>query len=177
MVDPNTAHLWANRILYLACAFLLIFLHLLPLQTTPASFAAPDFLICLTAAWVLRRPEQVPVLSVAFVFLMADLFFQNPPGLTTALVVLATEFLRSRSPFLREYPFAVEWLIFAVVAAAISIGLRLVLLLLVVPPPPVWLAGTQFVATVLAYPVMVAFLYLAVGVGRRYLTTGERRIP
>ena len=173
MVDPQTARLWWFRVLFIGFAAVLVFLHLLPLQTTPTNFAAPDFLLCLTAAWVLRRPDQVPVVSVAVVFLFADLYFQHPPGLMTALVVVATEFLRSRSPFMREYPFAVEWLVFGVVAFAVMIGFRLTLQLLVLAPPSLWLMATQYVATLIAYPFIVGALRWFLGV--RHIQPGERR--
>jgi hypothetical protein len=43
--------------------------------------------------------------------LVEDLVLLRPPGLWTALVVLATEFMRSRAALTRELNFVVEWLL------------------------------------------------------------------
>ena len=41
----------------------------------------PDLLIAFAFAWSLRRPEYVPSLLLALLFLLADLLLQRPPGL------------------------------------------------------------------------------------------------
>jgi len=40
---------------------------ILPLSTEPGSVPGPDVVLCLTFAWVLRRPEYVPALLIAAV--------------------------------------------------------------------------------------------------------------
>lgn len=164
MVDPATSRLWVFRALFLALCAVVIFLQLLPMQIPPSRWAAPDLLIGFTFAWVLRRPDYVPVLSVALVFLAADLLFQRPPGLATALVVGGSEFLRSRSHFMREFPFALEWAIVATIIAVVMLGNRLVLMAVFVEPPDFGLTAIHFVATVLAYPLVVMLSRYVLGV-------------
>ncbi len=175
MIDPQTSHRWVFRLLFLAMALIILFLRLLPLQTTPSGWAGPDYLFCLTAAWILRRPDQIPALSVVIAFLFADIYYQYPPGLMTVFAVVATEFFRSRSPFMREYPFAVEWLVFAVVTLIMFIAYRFALVAFTLPVPQLWLDFTRILSTVAAYPVMVAMLYWALGIGRSGPTQRERQ--
>ena len=68
------------RAAFVGISLLIMFFHLLPLETTPRRWAAPDLLVCLCFAWALRRPDYVPALAVAGVMLLADLMFQRPPG-------------------------------------------------------------------------------------------------
>ncbi|MFV2052289.1 rod shape-determining protein MreD [Aliiroseovarius sp. YM-037] len=166
MVDPATTRRWSNRALFIGLSAIIIFLHLLPLQTQPSRWAAPDLLVCLAAAWVLRRPDYVPALSIVAVFFVADVFFMRPLGLMTALIVLATEFLRSRSHLMQEFPFALEWAVVATVIASVMIGYRLVLMIAVVEPPAFGLTMLQFVATTLAYPLVVLVSKFAFGIVR-----------
>ena len=82
-----TRRVWSFRFLYVASCAAIMFFHLLPLQTSPGRWGAPDFLSALTYAWVLRRPEYVPALLIAAMMLLADMLFMRPPGLQAALVV------------------------------------------------------------------------------------------
>ena len=59
----------------------IVFVRLIPLQTTPSNWAMPDILICLCFAWVLRRADCVPILLVAAVMLTTDFLFMRPPGI------------------------------------------------------------------------------------------------
>lgn len=163
MVDPATTKLWALRGLYLLLAGVLIFLNLIPLQTTPIQIPPPDYLLCLTAVWVVRHPEHIPAVAVAGVFLLADLMFMQPPGLMAALVVLGMEFLRSRHQYMREFPFVLEWAVVGVVFTAITFGCRMVSALLVLAPPPLGPSVLQLGATLLCYPLVAFVSYLITG--------------
>ena len=175
MVDPVSTRIWSYRLLYLALSGLLIFLYLLPLQIAPPQWAAPDLLVCLALAWVIRRPEYVPALSIAAVFLMADLFFHRPPGLFAALCVLGGEYLRARAPFMRDFSFVMEWLFVSAVIFAIMLAYRVVLIVTVVEPPTLWLAALQFAATVLSYPLVVGLTRFGLGLRRATVRTNDRR--
>lgn len=161
MIDPVTAHRWSFRALYLGVAALLLFLRLLPLSTAPGGIPGPDLLLCLTFAWVLRRPDCVPPLALAGVFLLEDLLTMRPPGLWTLLVLLAAEFLRDRRPMMRSLPFLAEWSFVAAVTAAVVLSNRVLLAITMVPQPGLGLTLLQLVMTLAAYPLVVA--------GSRYL--------
>jgi len=166
VINPVTSRIWVYRIAFLGLCAIIVFFHLLPMQTIPTQWSAPDLLICLSFCWVVRRPDYLPALSVGIVFLISDMFFLRPPGLMAALAVLGTEFLRARSHFIREFPFLLEWAVVTVVIACVLLGNRLILLILMVDPPVLGLSLLQFIATSLAYPLTVLFSKYALGISK-----------
>lgn len=166
MVDTPTRQRWIGRASYLLLALGLVFVHLLPLSTLPTRWAPPDFLLALTLAWTVRRPDLVPVGSVAIVYFMTDLLFQRPPGLLTALVILATEGLRARSGSMRTLPFAFEWLTVSFAIVGLVFLNRAALLVVMADRAPLTPTVIQMVMTILAYPLVVALSYLVFGVHR-----------
>lgn len=166
MADPASHRIWPKQVSYALIAVAIVFVQLLPLNTVPRVWAAPDILMVTTLVWVARRPDFVPVLLISAVFLVADLLFQRPPGLMTALVVVLTEMLRNRAGSLRNAPFGIEWLTVAFGIGAITLGNRLVLAAVVTPQAPLGLTLIQMVLTILAYPVVVAVAHVVFGVSR-----------
>jgi len=165
-MDRSSSQLWIKRSLYFLLAFLILFLHLLPLDTQPDRWPFPDILIALTFAWVLRRPEYVPVLSIAAVMLMADLLLQRPPGLLAALVVLGAAYLRSAATGMRDAGFVTEWTSVAVVITAIFVLQSLILGILSVQQAAMGRTAVQVIVTIAAYPVVVLLSQIAFGVKR-----------
>lgn len=165
------SHIWAMRLWYFMLALVIVFFHLIPLDTEPRRWAPPDLLVAFTFAWVLRRPDYVPLLSVAAVMLMADLLFQRPPGLLALLVLLSSEFLKNRSAGLREASFAGEWVTVSIVVVGITILYRLVLTLALVEQAPLMLNVIQMVLTIMVYPVVVLVTQTIMGV--RKLSPGD----
>jgi rod shape-determining protein MreD len=156
--------LWQTLFLLL-CA-LVVLLHLLPLGRTAGSLPGPDFLVLLAFAWVIRRPDYVPVLLVAGIMLLADLLFLRPPGLWAAIVVLGHEFLRNREQALRDLPFLVEWGLVALLLLAMTVGEAAALLLVAVNQPRLGLTLFQLIVTILSYPVVVALTVFVFGLRR-----------
>ena len=174
MVDPVTAHRLAYRALFVALSFGSLFLRILPLDLMPVlpldfmpvRFPGPDLMTAVTIAWVLRRPDYVPALLIALVFLLEDLVLLRPPGLWTAIILLGTEFLRSREATLRDLPIAVEWLVAAALIVAMTMIDRLVLALFLVPQVSPSLTALQVLATFAAYPFVVLATRFLFGAGR-----------
>ena len=166
MAERSTGRLWGMRAAYLGLAILVLFAHLLPLQTMPRGFAGPDLLVAFTFAWVLRRPDFAPPIAIAAVMLVADMLLQRPPGLWSVLVLLASEWLKGQDRRLRENTFAAEWITVAIALAAITLLYRLVLGLLIVSPGTLFLVVMQYGLTILCYPVAVAVSALVFGVRR-----------
>ena len=156
MVSNWISPLWQHRLLFLAVAALLMFLRLLPLNTTAGHLPGPDVLLCLIFAWTVRRPEYLPVLMIAAVVLIEDLLLMCPPGLWTALVILGSEFIRSRVALTRELNFGVEWLLVAGLMVAVFLAYRLAQSLVFLPQPAFGFALVQIVWSVICYPVVVA---------------------
>ncbi len=171
MVDPAPRKKWLYWLLFLVLASIVFFLQLVPLQTTPSNWAMPDLLVSLCFAWVLRRPDYMPVLLIAAVMLVADMLFLRPPGLMTALVVIGSEFLRSRVNVMRELPFMLEWALVAGVMVALLLGYRLALIIVMQPRPSLWLSLTLLLTTLATYPLVVAFSRYVLGV--RKIAPGE----
>ncbi len=155
MVDFALTRIWLFRLLFAAICGTIIFFQLLPLKTAPGGWPAPDLLQAFTCAWVLRRPDYVPIVLIAAIMLLADMLFLRPPGLQAALMVAAAEFLRQRIHMTRDLPFGVEWALVATVLTGVALGQRLILLLLLVERPPLSLFLMQLLATILAYPLVV----------------------
>ncbi|MDG4647937.1 rod shape-determining protein MreD [Roseibacterium sp. SDUM158017] len=157
-MSPATSsrHVWTYRIVFLALCAVLITMRLLPLGLGETGLPGPDLLLALTFAWLLRQPAVVPLVSIVAVFLLADFLFQRPPGLWTALAVLASESLRRRRLQMTEFPFLVEWGAIAGAVAGMVLAERVILWVLFIDPPSLGLSLTHGIVTVAIYPVVVA---------------------
>lgn len=162
---------WAS---YLSLALIIMALRLMPHNLTPGSWPGPDLLVCLTFAWVLRRPDQVPVLAIALVFLTADLLYQRPPGLWTALALGASEVLRARTRTTRPLVFLVEWALVTILVLAMVLGQWAVLGVTMVSQPGLQYELWQGAVTALIYPI-VAWALRAVGVRKPTIVQGVIR--
>lgn len=159
--------------LFILLAAGLLLTRLLPLSGTGGGWPGPDLLLCLSIAWVMRRPDLLPVWAVAAVALLGDLLLQRPPGLWAALLVLGTEFARWRSQPGQSLPIAGEMSLFAGLCAALICINWLVLTAFMVPQVSLGNALAQVPPTVLAYPVVLLVLVQVLGV-RRPTETGHR---
>lgn len=171
MVDPVRRAIWTYRGVYVLIALVLFFLRLLPMGAEAGTWPGPDVLLCLTLAWVLRRPDYLPAVLVALVVLVEDFLLMRPPGLWTAIVVLATEFLRGRAALTRELGLAMEWLLVAALMVAMLLAYRLAFALAFLPQPGFGFAMVQCVASILCYPVVVGLSH--VGLSLRKPAPGE----
>jgi rod shape-determining protein MreD len=149
---------------YLALCLAVLFFQLLPLETVPRNLAGPDLLLAFTLAWALRRPDYVPVLSIAAVTLLADFLLQRPPGLWAALVVLISGAVKRRAGGLRDQTFAVEWLNVSIAVIVVMLANRLVLSTLLIPQAPLGLASVQTLMTIVTYPLVALITAFAFGV-------------
>ncbi len=156
MVEGWINSVWLHRLLFLAVAALLMFLKLLPLPATAGHLPGPDLLLCLILAWTVRRPDYLPVLMIAAVLLLEDMLLMRPPGLWTGLVILGSEFIRSRVALTRELNFGVEWLLVAGLMVAIFVTYRVILAMSFLPQPAFGFALVQILWSIVAYPFVVA---------------------
>ena len=163
---PST-RLWLGRLGFLALAFVLIALSLAPFETLPRRWAPPDLLLAVTMAWAVRRPDHVPVISVALVFLVADLLFQRPPGLMAAVVVLAVDRIAKRGAAFRAMPFGLEWASVTLALALILLAQRIVLVVVMLPRPSLALSVIELALTAAVYPLVTLTAYMLFGVSRR----------
>lgn len=185
MNDQSPALLWAMRLAFVLLAFVILFFHLLPLDTQPIGlftpdllplentapaearleqllrheeprrWIAPDLILSFAFAWSLRRPEYVPALLLAFVFLFADLLLQRPPGLWALLALIGCENLKSRARSLRDANFVVEWLTVGAIMIAVTLLNHIVMALVLVETPKLALSLSELGMTLLFYPLTV----------------------
>lgn len=197
MDELSPARLWLMRGLFTILALLIVFFHLLPIDTQPVglfapelspplasidpaearlralleqgtqrTFVGPDLLIAFAFAWSLRRPEYIPTLLLAVIFLLADLLLQRPPGLWALLALLACENLKGRGRTLRDATFGAEWVAVAVLLTGILLANRVVLSILLIQPPELRLSLLELGVTILIYPVVVLITRSIMGVRR-----------
>ncbi|KPP83801.1 MAG: rod shape-determining protein MreD [Rhodobacteraceae bacterium HLUCCA08] len=166
MAEVTARRVWTGRLRYAVIALAILFFQLLPLQTLPRNWGAPDILLLVTLAFAARRPDHVPALLVAAAMLLSDMLLQRPPGLWTGLVLILTELLRSRARSMRSLPFPLEWGFVAIGIGAITLANRAILAILLVPVAPMGLTLTQLAITIVAYPIVVALAHFALRVNR-----------
>ncbi|TDL89118.1 rod shape-determining protein MreD [Meridianimarinicoccus aquatilis] len=156
-----------HALLFSGLAALVVLIKLLPLNTGPRMWPAPDLLLCLVLAWVVRRPDLLPLLLVAALLFVADMMLMRPPGLWSGLVVLATEWLRRRQRPLRAMPFAVECAMIGGIIATLIVVHWAVLAVLFVQQPTLGQQLLQVPLTILAYLPVVALLHFGLGVRKQ----------
>lgn len=164
MVDPLRRDILLHRGIFVVVAVALIFIRLMPMGGLPGSLPGPDLLMCLILAWLLRRPDYLPALLIVAVVLLEDLLLMRPPGLWAAMMLLGTEFLRSRIALTRELSFVVEWLFISALMLAMFLGFRLVLTVTFLPQVAFGYALAQVLASILFYPVVVWLSHVTLGV-------------
>ncbi|EEB83741.1 hypothetical protein [Roseobacter sp. GAI101] len=164
MNDLSPLRLWLMRAGFVLLVVVILFFHLLPLETSPRRWAAPDLILGFACAWSLRRPEYVPAVSLAAMFLLTDLLFQRPPGLWAVLALLGCEYLKSSGRGLRDSGFVSEWLTVSGVIIVIAAANRLILAILLVDMPPLGLTLFETGNTLLFYPVMVLVTHGLMGI-------------
>lgn len=171
MARAFVSPVWSFRALFVAIAIALVVLRMLPIRTLPVTVPGPDLLTCLACAWVLRRPEYVPALLIAGVFLFEDFLLMRPPGLWSLIVLAGTEFLRNRVALMRELGLAMEWAMVSVVMVGMVLVYRLVYAATFLDEPPLALVALQMLGSILCYPFVVGFSRWAFGL--RKAATGE----
>ncbi|TVP70593.1 MAG: rod shape-determining protein MreD [Rhodobacteraceae bacterium] len=131
----------------------------------------PDLLLCLTMAWVLRRPDLLPAPLIAGYFLLEDILLLRPPGLWAMIVLMGSEFLRRHAAQFRSYRFFSEFLLVAGLFVAMWLADRAVLAIVMVPQPALGLSFVHLLGTIAIYPAIVAISRFVFGL--RKPATGE----
>lgn len=155
MIDGATRSVWLHRALFVGLALALLFLRLLPLGSMAGDLPGPDILLCLIFAWTMRRPDYLPALLIGAVVLLEDLILMRPPGLWTALVIIASEFVRARVALTRELNFGVEWLLVAGLMLGLLLCYRMAFALAFLPQESFGFAMVQVIWSIVCYPVVV----------------------
>lgn len=166
----NPQAVWSFRLVYALVAAGILFFSLLPFGSGEGGMPGPELILCLTLAWVLRRPDYVPIWLLVPVLLLEDALFMRPLGVWTLVTFLASEYLRRRVDQSEAMPFLAEARIVAMVIAVAFAANHLVLILLVAEPPPVLGQALHALATIVFYPAVAVFSQM---IGVRRLAPGE----
>ncbi|MDO5632721.1 MAG: rod shape-determining protein MreD [Paracoccus sp. (in: a-proteobacteria)] len=166
MIEGARGRMLMGTGLFCICILGLLFVRLLPLNAGTVGWPGPDLGLCLTFAWVLRRPAQVPALLIAVLFLVEDIILYRPIGLWALIVLLGTESARLREQRWREHPFMVEWLRVSILIGVMMLGYRIVQVLVLLPVPALGQVMLQYIATVAAYPLVVVVARWTLGLRR-----------
>lgn len=159
MNKTASGQIWAGRLGLTFCALMLMFISLIPLNFQAPIFPPPDLLFALTFATLLRRPELVPFWLILIIFLLADILLMRPLGLWTALILVAAEFSRPQEYRFRELAVPFEWAFVTGIFFLTLLTYRVILSLSVVPQVKFSTFMLHFLATVLAYPLVVLFCH------------------
>jgi rod shape-determining protein MreD len=155
---------------YIGMGLALLFFQLMPINPGAPGLPGPDLMLCITCAWVLRRPDQLPVVIIVALSLIGDFLLGRPFGLWSFFILVATELLRPRAQRWSDQAFVFEWLRIAVLIGLMLIGYRLLMALFLLPVPALGPVMLQWLATVAAYPLVVLMLHL---IGIRRLSAAE----
>ena len=169
MADART---WGGRGAWLLLMTALVVLAMLPGEAVPRRWPLPDLMLLLTFAWLVRRPDEVPVALLAGVFLAADFLSGEAPGLRAALILMAGEHLRARASRREDFP--LEWARAAALILVVTISERLALGLTLAPAPPFGPVVLRALAGAVAYPAAAAMVIYLFGVRRPPIQGGRR---
>ncbi|SFI60772.1 hypothetical protein [Jannaschia pohangensis] len=161
---------WLYRGVFVALGASILFFSLLPFGPGEGEVPGPELMVCLIAAWVLRRPDYVPVWLMVAMLLLDDVLLTRPLGLWTLIVLLMAEYLRRRVDHAEAVPFWSEVALVSGCIAAAFLANHLVLVLLVVETPPLLGQALHALATIVFYPPTAVFSQL---IGVRRLAPGE----
>ncbi|MEM9797498.1 MAG: rod shape-determining protein MreD [Pseudomonadota bacterium] len=161
---------WLYRLTFLVLAVLVLFVSLLPFGGGADAIPGPELTVCLIFAWVLRRPDYVPIWLIVPVLLLDDALLMRPLGLWTLIILLLSEYLRRRVDHAEARSFWTEAgrVTGCIIAAFLANHVALVLLL--AEPPPILGQALHALATIVFYPATALFSAM---IGVRRLAPGE----
>lgn len=162
--------LWGYRATFLGLSALILFFALLPFGSADGGLPGPELTLCFICAWILRRPDYVPLWLMVPILLMDDILLMRPLGLWTLIVLVVSEVLRRQVDHAEALPFSSELPLVAGWIAGAFVAQYLFLLLLVAETPPLTGLILQAIGTIVAYPFVVLFSQL---IGVRRLAPGE----
>lgn len=173
MIDPLRSRQFMAMIGFALIALALLLIRLLPLSPGATPWPGPDLTLCLTFAWLLRRPDQMPALLIAAVFLVEDILLMRPFGLWSAIILIGCEFARSHETRWRDQPFMLEWLRIATLLSFMVMAHRFATALAFVPLPSLGHVIMRLLATVFCYPLVVLAARWVLGLKRLDIAEAE----
>ncbi len=173
-MEPSLVNRLRVRGLYVGLAFLILFVQTLPITFSFSHFLAPDVLLAITFAWVLRRPDAITPLVIGVVFLANDFILHRPPGLWTAIVLIACVFLQGRIPRLKDAVYSIEFGLVIGMMIVCFLGYQILLVVTFSGAQPPLPSILQLITTIVIYPLVTFGSRRMFGLSR--LSTTDRNI-
>lgn len=165
-----TRSVWFYHGVFTVISLVVLFVALLPFDAGEGGWPGPELTLCFVAAWVLRRPDYVPVWLLLILLLLDDALLMRPLGLWTLIVLLTSEYLRRRVDYTEAMPFWSESGLVAGCIVAAFLANHLALVVLLAETPPVAGQALHAIATIVFYPSVAVFSQM---IGVRRLAPGE----
>lgn len=157
------------QVVYLALAAVMILIDLLPAGLSASDRASPNLLFMLTAAFAVRNPQGLPVMTVFVAGLTFDLLHGGPLGIGAACLIVSAEILRHLSESLRRANLAIEWLAVGGFFVGTTVVQILMLWLSLSPRPSLETLLGYVGLTLLFYPVMTGLVRVVLGHRRGFV--------
>ena len=177
MADRLIPRAWWMRLAFVLIAGLILFAALLPLGPGTGRLPGPDILTALAFAWVLRRPDYVPVWILAAVLFLADILTMRPPGLWAALALIGVEGARTRTGPWPDMPFLLEWTVVGLILTLMTVANAALTAVFFLDQPPVLHTAIRLAATLCFYPLVVLITDSVFRIKRASDGQAARRVP
>lgn len=158
MNNLSFVQVWHQKLKYIFFCLLYIFISLIPISLTPSIIPPPDFILCLTSAFIIRGAIYTPFWIVAIIFLLADIFLSRPLGLSAFTALIYIEILRSKRFFFRDMSFLIEWMLVSIGFALLVLFQDIILILSFTKNLSISSHIFQLFITILCYPIVVFFV-------------------
>ncbi len=156
----------ARNTLLTVLAILFTALDIQPATLYAVNFSFPNLVYCLFCAWILHTSKGPSLAMVLVTFCVLEIVYGLPPGLWTALMLVATEIVRAKGPRLAAFHFIAEWALVAGLFAAALLLFQLVLLLTFSQAMTTFAISSYLVTTTISYPIIVALTAIMFRIGK-----------
>ena len=160
MTSFMNIQLWTCAIKYLVLSFIIISIQILPLPIVEQEILWPDLIFLVTVGWLIRKPNQLSIVTIFMVHLMSDILLLRPIGLWSGISLVIFVFVKWRvSKTKTTFKFGQE-LIFVMALLSLAIITNLILhYIFNILNPPIIMIFLQMTFTILIYPVIMGFLH------------------
>ena len=146
---------WMYRIAFLVFIFFICMFRLRTNNLEPDTIYGPDLIYCLMAAWIIRRPDFIPVYIIIITFGFYELIFGLPPGLWITMMLIVSEFLRTLSVWALRNSLLLEWLLVSCCFACALLLYQLILFLTFLTTASLIAIVSTLLLTIICYPFAV----------------------
>lgn len=161
---------WSSSIKYVLLSFIIILVQILPLPIIQQEIPWPDLIFLFTIGWLVRKPNQLPIIIIFMVHLISDILLLKPIGLWSGLCLIVFVFVKWRVDRTKTiFKFGQE-LVFVMTLLSLVLMTHLTLqYMFKILNPPFMMILLQMTFTLLIYPLVMGFLHFILGVrhGRR----------